>query len=154
MKSEYIEKLCIIFYSMDIPSMIEAMQYFMAHFAFNKPITNQSGLICHAHFVNSTLIFTKNQIEWYNDYCTSDKENNMLLSMTLLKKVMMPEIKLNSGEISELLLTIIDRIFNDVKMFNNPSRIMRFYIALFYYILGNNKNDLANYFLDEHDEPF
>lgn len=78
----------------------------------------------------------------------------MLLCMTLLKKVMMPEIKLDYGEISDLLLTIIDRIFNDVKIINSPSRIMRFYIALFYYILGNNKNDLGNYFEEEHGEPF
>ena len=126
--------------------------------------TNGMSLKNHIQYIDKSIKFLQAQIEFYSsnpiDYGEKGKDGKEFgsseddLGVIIIKKIMMPEVKLKNSQIKLLLDNIIAKIFNDEQISNRRVRIMKFFSALFVYVLGDMNSDLGDYFDKEHGEPF
>jgi hypothetical protein len=168
-KVENVQKLIDLFVTEKTDDFIDAFCYFNESC---RSIVENNGrsLRNHILYIDKSINFLKAQIEFY---CTNpiDAHNHLRqsspgyrefkipttdeLGVIIIKKIMMPEIKLKHNQIMVLLDNIIRKIFNNDDQLGNKSvRIMKFFTSLFLYVLGDHNSDLGDYFEKEHKEQF
>jgi hypothetical protein len=156
-KTENISKFFDLFLSKRLEDFIDAYCYFDEEFKFLLE-NNGKSLKNHIQYIEKSLWFLDEQISFYSKnpvgkICSLEYEED--LGVIIMKKIMMPEIKLKIGEIILLLGSIISKIFNEDQInSSNPQRIMKFFSNLFIYVLGDANSDLGDYFHQEHNESF
>ena len=160
-KSENIHNLLELFLAERTEDFISSFCYFNEECRVVLE-TNGKSLKNHIQYIDKSIRFLQAQIEFYssNPIEYSDKagldsrQKDDDLGVIIIKKIMMPEVKLKNNQIMLLLDSIITKIFNDDQIANRRVRIMKFFTALFVYVLGDLNSDLGDYFEKEHGEPF
>ena len=167
-KVENVQKLVDLFVTEKMDDFIDAFCY------FNEPCraiveNNGRSLRNHIHYIDKSIKFLSSQIEFYSSNPIDSQQLGSGSSQTnreripttdelgviIIKKVMMPEIKLKHSQIMILLDSIIKKIFNyEDQIASHSVRIMKFFTSLFLYVLGDHNSDLGDYFEKEHKEQF
>jgi hypothetical protein len=165
-KVDNVQKFLDLFVTERVDEFIEAFCHFNEACQIIKE-TNYKSLKNHIQYIDKSIQFLKAQIDFYSsnpiDPLASrggkrdfKKEGEEDLAVIIIKKIMMPEIKLKHRQIMLLLDAIVRKIFNTEDGLGGQQqvRIMTFFTALFVYVLGDQTADLGEYFDKEHGEQF
>lgn len=152
-KSKAIHHFCILFNDSSVSEFVDSLFYFYKS-SESYVIPNRLSIENHVVFIQKTISFIENQIHYFRELQLKEGNESKRLAIIIMRKIMMPNVILSSNEVEELLRVIIGKIFDNSQLLENPTKIMKFYVALFYNILGNTSVELGNYFQEQHKEKF
>lgn len=158
-KVQDIEKFLGIFQE-DPQKFIVSINYFYHKQNEERLQYSQLGLMNHIVYVKSSIEYISNQINYFrtiqnNNHAEGKSPENQRLAIIIMRKILMPNVRLNTHEIGELLDNIIGKIFLEDGM-EATSKIKKFYQTLFFDVLGCNGSyyTLGEYLEEYHNESF
>lgn len=152
-KSKAIQHFCILFNDGSVSEFVDSLFYFYKS-SESYVIPNRLCIENHVVFIQKSISYIENQIHYFRELQVKEGNESKRLAIIIMRKIMMPNVILSTSEVEELLKVIIGKIFDNAYLLENPTKIMKFYIALFYNILSSSSVELGNYFLEHHKEKF